>query len=203
MGIGWASVVALSVRWHSRYVLAEIFAYTLCVFVLLQVNAVRRFLAQAGVFHRWAFAVMLGGMFFGQIASSSRTFPFIAWSMFDDVEATGEFSYFQLEGVRKDGSRVRLSPARLYPSLSRTWITWGPLPFIGSSALLTEDEAAWASAKKRSDDVVMAIGRRYNLEHPENTLGSVDVIRVRASSRRSGPPDQREIAWAVELDHPR
>jgi hypothetical protein len=200
LAIGWAAVVALSIRLHSRYILVEILAYAICGLVLVQLGAIRRFLATMPGFHRSVFVVMLGSMILGQVADRPhRTFPFVVWNMYSVADQTRDLSYVQLQGRRKDGSGVRLRPAELFPSLKRTWVTWEPPPFSTPMPLTAGDREVWASATRHYNDVLIALGRRYNRDHPDNTIDRVEVIRMRSSSRRSGPPDEREIAWTVEV----
>lgn len=101
--------------------------------------------------------VILVCVMLGQILNASRTtFPFVRWSMYTEPFENEPIVVCKFEVVLADGSKEKINPTRLFPSLSRNMDqTLGHIFQLRAAGKLNQQQ------QDILDDLLISIGNRY------------------------------------------
>jgi len=144
---------------------------------------------------------MLSLLFFlfaaGQHFESPRrqtSFPFVQWDMFSRIESSDRITYYEYEGTRADGSRVRLNAAALFPPMRHARLT---------AALMHQVEAADrdpSADRTALVETIAALGREFNRSHRADPVRAVEIVKTTIELEQPPTfPGVREPIERVEL----
>jgi hypothetical protein len=123
-----------------------------------------RWVAAMPVAHRVVFGVLVGAMILGHYTIKGRTyFPFVSWEIFPFVNEEDPVTCRQFIATTADGAKVRLIVEQLFPSIVQV----DPLDALDNPKLYPPGT---------TEQLVRALAKVYNQQHPDNPVESVDLM---------------------------
>jgi hypothetical protein len=181
--IGWmvaalvtAQVIKKGLRIPAVGTIIEAAVLLSYVLILFSLVPVRRWFSALPRPHR----LFIVGFFFlavtGQLTTDNRkTFPFPAWTMYGKQESPDRLEYYRYHGVNANGHDVNVDPADVLGFVNVAEIA-SRVRFIARDARLPESDPKRAIAQKKLHDLLVTIGRAYELKHPDVPLRSLEFL---------------------------
>lgn len=171
-----AQVIKKGFRAPHPGMVVEAAGYLLLFAVLFSVAPLRRWVSAIPQTHR----LVLMGFFFllvtGQLTTESRqTFPFPAWTMYGKQESPERLEYYRYRGIDVNGQEVNVDPADVFGFVNVAEVA-SHVRFIARDSRLPEGNPKREPNRQKLHDLLLAIGRGYNLKHPDAPLRSLEFL---------------------------
>jgi len=134
--------------------------------------------------HRLVFGLLLAGMILGHFTLNGRQwFPFVAWEIFPHAEGNADVvTAQQFYGRTASGAKVRLLVEREFPSI------------IQIDRIETLDRAYGPGT---TDDLALALAKRYNANHPGDPVRAVDLVQTSVDLHPPAGESRTEPSWKL------